>query len=119
VPMHAHRVFADYLQAFAQIARKIDNDTDQERLGRLFWYTVEFGLIREADDVKMYGSGVISSVKEGDNVVHRGCKIHDFSLEEVLDTHVKVDELQPTLFAIENFEQIYEATKEARRIFGV
>ncbi len=119
VPMHAHKVFADYLQAFAQIARKIDNDADQERLGRLFWYTVEFGLIREGGDVKMYGSGVISSVKEGDNVVNRGCGVHDFTLEEVLDTHVKVDELQPVLFAIDSFEQIYEATKEARKIFKV
>ena len=62
---------------------------------------------------------MISSVKEGDNVVNGGCKIHDFSLEEVLDTHVKVDELQPTLFAIDSFEQIYNATKKAREIFGV
>jgi phenylalanine-4-hydroxylase len=58
-------------------------------------------------------------VKEGDNIVNGGCKVHDFTLEEVLDTHVKVDELQPVLFAIDSFEQIYEATKEARKIFKV
>ncbi len=119
VPMHAHRVFADYLQAFAQIAQKIDNDADQERLGRLFWYTVEFGLIRQDGEIKLYGSGVISSQKESTNVIQGGCQIHDFDLEEVLATHVKVDELQPVLFAIDSFEQIYEATREARRVFGV
>lgn len=119
VPMHAHRVFADYLQAFAQIARRIDNDADQERLGRLFWYTVEFGLIRQGGQVKLYGSGVISSQKESTNVIEGGCQVHDFDLEEVLNTHVKVDELQPVLFAIDSFEQIYEAAREARRVFGV
>ena len=119
VPMHAHQVFADYLQAFAEIACKIDKDADQERLGRLFWYTVEFGLIRQGEHVKLYGSGVISSQKESANIVAGGCKIRDFDLDEVLDTPVKVDELQPVLYAIDSFEQIYEATHKAKRLFGL
>jgi phenylalanine-4-hydroxylase len=119
VPMHAHKVFADYLQSFARIACKIDNDADQERIGRLFWYTVEFGLIRQADGIKLYGSGVISSQKESANIVAGGCKIRDFDLEEVLATPVKVDELQPVLFAIESFEQIYQATRKAMCLFAV
>jgi phenylalanine-4-hydroxylase len=119
VPMHAHKVFADYLQNFAQIACKIDKDADQERLGRLFWYTVEFGLIRQVEGVKLYGSGVISSQKESANIVAGGCRIRDFDLEEVLETPVKVDELQPVLFAIDSFQQIYEATHKAKRLFAV
>jgi len=119
VPMHAHKIFADYLQAFAQIACEIDKDADQERLGRLFWYTVEFGLIRQREHVKLYGSGVISSQKESANIVAGGCKIRDFDLDEVLETPVKVDELQPTLYAIDSFEQIYEATSKAKCLFAV
>jgi len=119
VPMHAHRIFADYLQAFAQMARKIDVPADQERLGRLFWYTVEFGLIRQDGKIKLYGSGVISSQKESTNVIKDGCRICDFDLETVLNTTVKVDDLQPALFAIDSFEQIYEATHEAKKLFGL
>jgi len=119
VPMHAHKVFADYLQAFAQVACKIVKDADQERLGRLFWYTVEFGLIRQGEHIKLYGSGVISSQKESANIVAGGCKIREFDLDEVLDTPVKVDDLQPVLYAIDSFEQIYEAIHKAKCLFAV
>jgi phenylalanine-4-hydroxylase len=119
VPMHVHRVFADYLQTFAQLARRIDNEPEQELLGRLFWYTVEFGLIRQHGKLKLYGSGVISSQKESTRVVEGGQEIHDFKLEEVLKTAVKVDELQPVLFVIDSFEQIYDAGREAGRMFGI
>jgi phenylalanine-4-hydroxylase len=119
VPMHAHRVFADYLQAFAQLARRIETEPEQEFLGRLFWYTVEFGLIRQQGKVKLYGSGVISSQKESTKVVEGRQEIHDFDLEEVLKTPVKVDELQPVLFVIDSFEQIYAASQEAARLFGI
>jgi phenylalanine-4-hydroxylase len=119
VPMHAHRVFADYLQAFAQLARRIESEPEQELVGRLFWYTVEFGLIRQKGKVKLYGSGVISSQKESTKVIEGRQEIHDFDLEEVLNTAVKVDELQPVLFVIDSFEQIYAASQEAGRRFGV
>ncbi len=119
VPMHAHRVFADYLQAFAQLARRIDSEPEQEILGRLFWYTVEFGLIRQGGKVKLYGSGVISSQKESTKVVEGRQEIHNFDLEKVLSTPVKVDELQPLLFVIESFEQIYAVSQEAGRLLGI
>ena len=55
-----------------------------ERLGRLFWYTVEFGLIRQGGEIKVYGSGVISSHGECANVLQGGCEVRDFNLDEVL-----------------------------------
>jgi phenylalanine-4-hydroxylase len=84
-----------------------------EKLGRLFWYTVEFGLIREGTEVKVYGSGLISSHGECMNVINGHCAVHDFSLDEVLSTQVKVDELHKLLFAVSSFDQIYEAMHEA------
>ena len=86
-----------------------------ERLGRLFWYTVEFGLIRRGGKIKVYGSGVISSHGECYNVIEGGCEVKPFDLDTVLETPVKVDELQKVRFAIESFEQIYEAMHEAER----
>ncbi len=113
--MHAHKVFADFLQHYGSVCARIKDATTLERLGRLFWYTVEFGLIRERGSVKVYGSGVISSHGECTNVIEGGCQVKDFDLDEVLNTPVKVDCIHSLLFAIESFDQIYEAMHEAER----
>ena len=115
VPMHANKVFADFLQHYGRVCASIEDERILERLGRLFWYTVEFGLIREGSEIKVYGSGLISSHGECQNVVEGHCAVHDFSLDEVLDTPVKVDEFQKVLFAIDSFDQMYEAMHEAEQ----
>jgi len=115
VPMHSHAVFADFLQHYGSVCAHIEDKRVLERLGRLFWYTVEFGLMRRGGKIKVYGSGVISSHGECTNVMEGGCEVRSFDLDSVLETPVKVDELQKVLFAIESFEQIYEAMREAER----
>lgn len=115
VPMHAHPVFADFLQHYGAVCAGIKDKDTLERLGRLFWYTVEFGLIRQQGEVKVYGSGVISSHGECTNVIEGGCELKDFDLEEVLNTPVKVDQIHSRLFVIESFEQIYQAMHEAEK----
>jgi len=115
VPMHAHPVFADFLQHYGSVCARIEDAETLERLGRLFWYTVEFGLIRQQGNVKVYGSGVISSHGECTNVIECGCELRDFSLDEVLATPVKVDRIHNRLFVIESFEQIYQAMHEAEK----
>jgi phenylalanine-4-hydroxylase len=112
VPMHAHPVFADFLQRYGQLCARIDDESILERIGRVFWYTVEFGLIRQDGRVRVFGSGLISSNGECSNVIHGGCAVRPFVLEEVLRTPVKVDEMHKLLFAIESFDQIYEAVQE-------
>jgi phenylalanine-4-hydroxylase len=115
VPMHAHKVFGDFLQHYGRVCAGISDQTILEKLGRLFWYTVEFGLIRQGGEIKAYGSGVISSSGECQNVINGGCAVHGFQLDEVLETPVKVDELQKVLFAVDSFDQIYEAMHEAEQ----
>jgi phenylalanine-4-hydroxylase len=109
VPMHAHPVFADFLAHYGQLCSRIQDDAILERIGRVFWYTVEFGLIRQGGQVKVYGSGLISSNGECSNVLDRCCSVRPFVLDEVLRTPVKVDEMHHLLFAIESFDEIYEA----------
>jgi phenylalanine-4-hydroxylase len=116
VPMHAHPVFADFLAHYGQVCARLTDEAILERIGRVFWYTVEFGLIRQNGQIKVYGSGLISSNGECSNVLHNGCAVRPFVLDEVLRTPVKVDEMHHLLFAIESFEQIYETmhTLESR-----
>lgn len=109
VPMHAHAIFADFLAHYGRVCASIQDASVLEKLGRLFWYTVEFGVIRQDGEYKVYGSGLISSHGECRNVIEGHCAIHDFTLDEVLNTPVKVDELHHLLFAVSSFEQIFDA----------
>lgn len=115
VPMHAHPVFADFLQHYGKVCAALTDPEALERMGRLFWFTVEFGVIREKGEIKVYGSGLISSHGECTQVIDRsgGLEIRDFRLDDVLNTTVDVSKMQPVLYAIESYEQIFEATKEA------
>jgi phenylalanine-4-hydroxylase len=115
VPMHSHKIFADFLEHYGRVCASINDPAVLEKLGRLFWYTVEFGVILQRGEIKVYGSGLISSHGECKNVIDGGCAIHRFSLDEVLGTKVKVDELHKLLFAVSSFDQIYEAMYEAER----
>ena len=114
VPMHAHPVFADFLQQYGKVcASAIDRPAALERLGRLFWFTVEFGLIRQAGKLKVYGSGLISSHGESTRVLAGGCEVREFDLDEVMAQPMQTSEMQPVLFAVESFDEIYEAAKRA------
>ena len=120
VPMHAHPVFANFLEHYGKVCAGLKDADALERMGRLFWFTVEFGVIREKGEIKVYGSGLISSHGECTHVVERGSglEIREFDLDKVLDTVVDVSKMQPVLYAIESFDQIYEATKEAEARLG-
>jgi phenylalanine-4-hydroxylase len=115
VPMHAHAVFAGFLEHYGRVCAAAQDENVLEKLGRIFWYTVEFGVIRQRGEIKAYGSGIISSHGECSNVMSGGCAIRDFTLDEVLRTPVKVDELHKLLFAVESFDQIYDAMDEAEQ----
>jgi phenylalanine-4-hydroxylase len=116
--MHAHPVFADFLADYGRLCASIQDEAQLERIGRLFWYTVEFGLIRQRGAVKVYGSGLISSNGECTNVLEGRCAVRDFTLEAVLNAPVQVDKMHEVLFAIESFEQIYEALQELSAAAG-
>src|SRR5271170_3561160 len=122
VPMHAHPVFADFLQPYGKVCAGLKDKDALERMGRLFWFTVEFGVVRQAGRLKLYGSGLISSHGESNYVLQAesggGPEIRDFNLDQVLEQEFLVSEMQKVLYAIESFEQIYEAAQEAERRLG-
>src|SRR5258708_893672 len=119
VPMHAHPVFANFLESYGKICAGLMARPDAlERMGRLFWFTVEFGLIRQDGEIKVYGSGLISSHGECTRVLAGGCEVKDFDLDAVLNQQFQTSEMQPVLYAVESFDQIYEATKEAEKRLG-
>ena len=110
VPLHADPVFAEFLQTYGKAALFCEDPYHIERLARLFWFTVEFGLIRENGRVKLYGSGLISSIGESfhalesDHVDRR-----PFDMDRVCDTPFEIDHYQPILYVLESFEQLRDS----------
>ncbi len=113
VPLHADPVFADFLQRFGQAAASAQTDGEVEHMARLFWFTVEFGLIREAGEVKVYGSGLISSSSDAENALSARCERRPFSLDAVMSQPFEIDRLQPVLFVIDSFDELFRAVNEA------
>lgn len=113
VPLHADPAFADFLQRFGAMAARAGTPEETERMARLFWFTVEFGLVREGGEVKIYGSGLISSHADAANALGPVCDRRPFSLEAILEQPFRIDELQPVLFVLESFGQLMEALARA------
>ncbi len=112
VPLHADPVFADFLQHFGAAASRARSPEHVEALARLFWFTVEFGLIRENGEARVYGSGLISSSSDAANALGPSCQRLPFSLEGVTSQPFEIDRLQEVVFVIDSFDQLFEAVEE-------
>jgi phenylalanine-4-hydroxylase len=110
VPLHADPVFADFLQTYGKAALHTNDPWHTKRLARLFWFTVEFGLIREDRRLKLYGSGLISSEGEGHNALENpDVDRRPFEMDMVCDTDFEIDHYQPILYVLESFQQLRDA----------
>ena len=114
VPLHAQPVFADFLRQFGALAAESRTQEETTAMARLFWFTVEFGLIREAGRVKVYGSGLISSHADAANALGPACDRRPFSLDAVLAQPFEIDRLQDVLFVIDSFDELFHAVEALR-----
>jgi phenylalanine-4-hydroxylase len=115
VPLHSHPVFADFLQQFGALAAAADSDAETTAMARLFWFTVEFGLIRESGQVKIYGSGLISSQGDAANALSDRCERRPFDLDAVVSQPFEIDRLQDVLFVLDSFDQLFEGVDRLRQ----
>ena len=114
VPLLMIPVFADYMEAYGRggvKAHAIGADALQN-LTRLYWYTVEFGLIRQKDGLRIYGSGIVSSKGESIHCLESDAPNRiGFDLERIMRTRYRIDTYQKTYFVIDSFEQLMDATR--------
>lgn len=110
VPLLSNEAFCAFMAHLSEVALKhIDQDEILQRISRLYWYTVEFGLIREKGALKIYGGGIISSSGESRYCLRDEVPKIDFDLALVLDTPYHIDRFQDHYFVISSYEQLYES----------
>jgi phenylalanine-4-hydroxylase len=113
VPLLAHPVFADYMQAYGEGGLRADGLGAIEKLARLYWYTVEFGLIRQDAELKIYGAGIVSSYGESLFALDDPSPNRiGFGLKRLMRTKYRIDDYQQSYFVIDSFDDLLRQTVE-------
>lgn len=107
-PMMTDPKFCRFMQAFGDLALSLEEEL-LPQLFRLFWFTVEFGLIRENDEIKAFGAGIMSSPAELRHAVSGPAERVPFDLLHVLRTPYRIDIVQPVYFVITGLDQLVSA----------
>lgn len=131
VPMHTDKAFADALVRFgdcahtaAEIASSIPDPEERRRrlksivqaLARFFWFTIEFGLMKSPDGLRVYGSGLLSSYGEIEHCIESpDVQRYPIQLEWVINQSFEIDHYQPLLFWVDSFEHLFDLVGELDR----
>lgn len=111
VPLLFNPIFADHLQEYGKGGLKAMRLGGLPMLARLYWYTVEFGLIRQPEGLRIFGAGILSSGGEVEYSLTSKASLHvPFQVERVMNTLFKIDSYQETYFVIDSFQQLFDET---------
>jgi phenylalanine-4-hydroxylase len=111
VPLLFNPVFADHMQAYGAGGLKAHSLNACEQLSRLYWYTIEFGLLRQKNGLRAYGAGILSSSGELAHAVKSSAP-HRIALDllRCMRTRYNIDSYQQTYFVIDSFQQLFDMT---------
>ena len=117
VPLLSNSAYCNFFKGISDIAlQHIDDPRAIELLGRIYWFTIEFGLIRENGNLKIYGAGIISSNGETKHCLSNESEKIDFNVKQILSTDFRTDILQDKYFVIDSFDQLYTALPEIEKV---
>jgi len=115
IPLLANQAFVDFLQAISKFGQDwIDDEWAIHLLSRIYWFTIEFGLIREEGEIRIYGAGVLSSSGETKYSLSNEPNHFEYDVDKILDTPYRKDNMQENYFIIESYEQLYESLPEIK-----
>lgn len=119
VPLLTNQHFVDFLEALSKIGlRYVGNDYAIELLSRVYWFTVEFGLIQEKEGLRIYGAGILSSAGETKFSLSEEPPKHSFSIAHMLETPYRKDQFQTEYFVTESYEQLYNSIPEVEKLLA-
>lgn len=116
IPLLANPVFSDFVFEFAKLGKDaIGNEELLIQLQRLYWFTIEFGLMKEQEDLKIYGAGIISSFGESISSISSDMVHHDFDMNNILNKSFVNNEPQTEYFVIESLDQLYKEVLKLKK----
>ncbi len=119
VPLLTNQSFVNFLQELSKIGLNyVGNDYAIELLSRIYWFTVEFGLINEPEGLRIYGAGILSSAGETKFSLSDEPPKYEYDVETIANTSFRKDVFQDRYFVIESFEQLYQSIPEIKRVIA-
>lgn len=106
-PLLTNQAYADFMEKFGKLALEAQ-PKDRRRLFRLFWFTIEFGLVKTENGLKAYGGGILSSIGETQYCLTDEPETTDFETLKVLRTPYRIDIMQPLYFVINEFDDLFK-----------
>jgi len=118
VPLLSNPIFSKFMQKFGELGCQHLNDPIKlVQLQRLYWFTIEFGLIK-SNGLKIYGAGIASSFGESNYCVTDEVEKRNFDVEEVINTPFHTDAIQTHYVVIESFEQLFDSLDELSKLWN-
>jgi phenylalanine-4-hydroxylase len=119
VPLLTNQAFCDFMSDLSRVAlRWLDVPEAIAQIGRLYWFTVEFGLIQEDTQLKIYGGGILSSAGESAYCLNETTPKIPFDVRTLLNTPYHIDRYQNHYFVINSYEQLYRSTPDIEEILS-
>ena len=108
-PLLTHPAYADFMEQYGNLAL-IANKKQRTRLFRLFWYTIEFGLVNTQKGLRIYGGGILSSKAETQYAldINMGPELENLDIPKILRTPFRIDMIQPNYFVLNSFDELYK-----------
>jgi phenylalanine-4-hydroxylase len=120
VPLLADEAYADFIHAFGQLAQLfIDDEAAITQLSRLYWFTIEFGLIREHGQRRIYGAGILSSPAESKHSLSDAVSVKPFAATEVLARAFRTDVMQDCYYMIDSFDALSDILSEVGTLLSI
>jgi phenylalanine-4-hydroxylase len=119
VPLLTNKSFVNFLEELSKLGLGyVGNDYAIEILSRIYWFTVEFGLIQEKAGLRIYGAGILSSAGETKYSLSDTPPKHDFDVQTIANTSYRKDVFQDRYFVIQSYEELFESIPEIKKVMA-
>ena len=119
VPLLSNPVFSEFVQEFGKLGcRFLDDSEKLLQLQRLYWFTIEFGVIREQGKIQSYGAGILSSYGETNQIHEEKANFLDYSIEAIIQKVFRTDIMQEDYYVISSFETLFKSLKKLSKVWN-
>ncbi|WP_245539789.1 phenylalanine-4-hydroxylase [Psychroflexus tropicus] len=119
VPLLSNPVFSEFVYKFGKLGCQFIDDKDKLlQLQRLYWFTIEFGVIKEEDKIQSYGAGILSSFGETNQIHQQKANFLTYSIDEIIQKVFRTDIMQEDYYVISSFDILFESLKELSEVWS-
>ncbi|SDG40872.1 phenylalanine-4-hydroxylase [Psychroflexus sediminis] len=119
VPLLSNPIFSEFVHEFGKLGCQFLDDTEKLlQLQRLYWFSIEFGVIQEQGKIQSYGAGILSSYSETIQIHEQKANFLDYSIEAIIQKAFRTDIMQEDYYVISSFEMLFESLKKLSLVWN-